>query len=41
MPRIPDETLRALARTFVSQGQGYGFEFADYVRFVNVMLDEA
>lgn len=39
--RIPEETLKALARTFFARGKAYGFRFDDYVRFVNVLLDVA
>ncbi|MBX2799733.1 MAG: GNAT family N-acetyltransferase [Myxococcales bacterium] len=41
LDRIPDKTLKALARSFFAQGRTYGFRFDDYVRFVNVLLDVA
>ena len=39
--RIPDATLHTLAKSFFVKGRTYGFRFADYVRFVNVLLDVA
>lgn len=36
---IPDATLRALARSFHAQGRAYGFAVADYLRFVNLLLE--
>ena len=41
MASIPKQTLRTLARTLLAQGEDYGFGFQDWVRFVNVLLDEA
>jgi len=36
---VPDPTLEALARSFVKEGTSYGFKQIDYVKFVNVLLD--
>lgn len=38
---VPRETLEALARTFFKDATGYGFRSADFVRYVNVLLDVA
>jgi RimJ/RimL family protein N-acetyltransferase len=39
--KIPDATMETLARTFFKEASSYGFRQADYVRFVNMMLDYA
>ena len=39
--RIPDLTLETLSRTFYKQATQYGFAPADYVRYVNKLLDIA
>ena len=36
---IPSQTLEALARNFYREGQNYGFDQVDFVRFVNRLLD--
>lgn len=39
--KIPDTTIRTLARSFFKEASKYGFMQADYVRFVNTLLDQA
>ena len=39
--KIPDTTIRTLARSFFKEAASYGFEQADYVRFVNTLLDQS
>lgn len=37
---IPDNTIEAFARNFHREAKGYGFGKADYLRFVNAILDQ-
>lgn len=39
--KIPDTTIKTLARSFFKEASTYGFDQADYVRFVNTLLDQA
>lgn len=41
MPKITDETIKAIASSFLKQAKQYGFSLNDYLKFVNVLLDEA
>ena len=36
---IADRTIESFARSFFREAQKYGFDRADYIRFVNVLLD--
>ena len=38
---IPDLTLETLSRNFFKEAASYGFSQVDYVRFVNLLLDQA
>ncbi|RMH72937.1 MAG: GNAT family N-acetyltransferase [Gemmatimonadetes bacterium] len=40
-PSIPDATIEALVRSFFKEASAYGFKQADYLRFVNQLLDLA
>ncbi|MBM4176668.1 MAG: GNAT family N-acetyltransferase [Ignavibacteria bacterium] len=41
MPKITDETIKAIASSFLKQAKKYGFSLNDYLKFTNVLLDEA
>lgn len=41
MPKITDETIKAIASSFLKQAKQYGFSLNDYLKFANVLLDEA
>jgi RimJ/RimL family protein N-acetyltransferase len=41
MPKITDETIKAIASSFLKQAKQYGFSLNDYLKFTNVLLDEA
>ncbi len=39
--RIPAQTIEILARSFFREGLLYGFQLLDYVRFVNMLLENS
>ncbi len=41
MSKITDETIQAIASSFLKQAKQYGFSLNDYLKFTNVLLDEA
>ncbi|MBU2445902.1 MAG: GNAT family N-acetyltransferase [Bacteroidetes bacterium] len=41
MPKITDETIKAIASSFLKQAKKYGFALNDYLKFTNILLDEA
>jgi RimJ/RimL family protein N-acetyltransferase len=41
MSEIPEETIRAFARTIVREAQVYGFSFGDTVRLIGTIMDVA
>lgn len=38
---IPDTTIEALTRNFFKESQDYGFQYEDYLKFVNTLLEYA
>jgi RimJ/RimL family protein N-acetyltransferase len=39
--KIPDTTIEALTRNFFKESLDYGFQYEDYLKFVNILLDHA
>lgn len=39
--KIPDTTIEALTRNFFKESRDYGFQYEDYLKYVNVLLDHA
>jgi diamine N-acetyltransferase len=39
--KIPDTTIETLTRNFFKESRDYGFQYEDYLKYVNVLLDHA
>jgi len=39
--KIPDTTIETLTRNFFKESQSYGFQYEDYLKYVNVLLEYA